>query len=98
IALSHSVLLSSRYAYTLNSLLFSKRNCFRISLSYSRFTSKKHRSFAVSMAISDNGIFISPELAKSFDFTSDERIYNWWLSQGYFRPKFDWESDPFVIS
>ncbi|MFQ6635896.1 hypothetical protein Gotur_010999, partial [Gossypium turneri] len=21
-----------------------------------------------------------------------------WLSQGYFRPKFDWESDPFVIS
>lgn len=21
-----------------------------------------------------------------------------WLSQGYFRPKFDWENDPFVIS
>ncbi|KAH1045310.1 hypothetical protein J1N35_036094 [Gossypium stocksii] len=96
IAVSHSFLLSSRSAYTLNPLLFSKRNRFRISLSHSRFTSIKHRSFAV--AVSDNGIFTSPELAKSFDFTSEERIYNWWMSQGYFRPKFDWESDPFVIS
>ncbi|XP_047164321.1 valine--tRNA ligase, chloroplastic/mitochondrial 2-like [Vigna umbellata] len=45
----------------------------------------------------ENGVFKSPEIAKSFDFASEERIYNWWESQGYFRPNFDRGSDPFVI-
>lgn len=43
-------------------------------------------------------MFTSPEIAKTFDFASEERIYNWWESQGYFRPKFDRGSNPFVIS
>ncbi|KAG2384375.1 Valine--tRNA ligase [Vigna angularis] len=45
----------------------------------------------------ETGVFKSPEIAKSFDFASEERIYNWWESQGYFRPNFDRGSDPFVI-
>ncbi|PKU59768.1 Valine--tRNA ligase [Dendrobium catenatum] len=44
-----------------------------------------------------NGIFNSPETAKSFDFASEERIYDWWESQGYFKPTFDRGGDPFVI-
>ncbi|XVF71432.1 hypothetical protein PTKIN_Ptkin12aG0036900 [Pterospermum kingtungense] len=95
-AVSHPFLLSSRSAYTLNPLLFTKRSRFCFPLSHSRFTLIKRRSFAV--AASENGVFTSPELAKSFDFSSEERIYNWWQSQGYFRPKFDQGSDPFVIS
>ncbi|KAK4581412.1 hypothetical protein RGQ29_024886 [Quercus rubra] len=50
------------------------------------------------VAATENGVFTSPEMAKSFDFTSEERIYNWWESQGYFRPNFDRGSVPFVIS
>lgn len=50
------------------------------------------------VAATENGVFSSPEMAKSFDFTSEERIYNWWESQGYFRPNFDRGSVPFVIS
>ncbi|XWS47558.1 hypothetical protein CRYUN_Cryun14cG0162500 [Craigia yunnanensis] len=95
-AVSPPFLLSSRSAYTLNPLLFSTRRRFCFPLSHSRFTSIKCRSFAV--AASENGVFTSPELAKSFDFTSEERIYNWWQSQGYFRPKFHQGSDPFVVS
>ncbi|WJX75540.1 valine--tRNA ligase [Trifolium repens] len=38
------------------------------------------------------------EIAKSFDFAAEERIYNWWESQGYFMPNFDRGDDPFVIS
>ncbi|CAN1227724.1 Valine--tRNA ligase, chloroplastic/mitochondrial 2 [Linum perenne] len=49
-------------------------------------------------AASENGGFTSPELAKSFDFSAEERIYNWWESQGYFKPSFDRGSHPFVIS
>ncbi|XP_028808626.1 valine--tRNA ligase, chloroplastic/mitochondrial 2-like [Neltuma alba] len=56
----------------------------------------KPRHFAV--AASENGVFTSPEIAKSFDFTAEERIYNWWESQGYFRPNFDQGTEPFVIS
>ncbi|XP_017975494.1 PREDICTED: valine--tRNA ligase, chloroplastic/mitochondrial 2 isoform X2 [Theobroma cacao] len=95
-AISPPFLLSSRSAYTLNPLLFAKHRRFCFPLSQSRFSSIKRRSFAV--VASENGVFTSPELAKSFDFTSEERIYNWWQSQGYFRPKFDRGSDPFVIS
>ncbi|XP_021296773.1 LOW QUALITY PROTEIN: valine--tRNA ligase, chloroplastic/mitochondrial 2 [Herrania umbratica] len=95
-ALSPPFLLSSRSAYTLNPLLFAKHRRFCFPLSLSGFSSIKRRSFAV--VASENGVFTSPELAKSFDFTSEERIYNWWQSQGYLRPKFDRGSDPFVIS
>lgn len=44
-----------------------------------------------------NGGFISPDTTKSFDFASEERIYDWWESQGYFKPNFDRGGDPFVI-
>ncbi|KAF3445212.1 hypothetical protein FNV43_RR14906 [Rhamnella rubrinervis] len=89
-----SLLSSCSSTYRLNHLLFSKRRR-RISLSHWHFARIKTRRFAV--AASDNGVFTSPQIAKSFDFTSEERIYNWWESQGYFRPKFDRGSDPFVI-
>ncbi|MCH90928.1 valine--tRNA ligase-like, partial [Trifolium medium] len=49
-------------------------------------------------ASENNGVFTSPEIAKSFDFAAEERIYNWWESQGYFKPNFDRGGDPFVIS
>lgn len=35
-------------------------------------------------AASENGVFTSPEIAKSFDFTSEERIYNWYFLYIYF--------------
>ncbi|KAF5957919.1 hypothetical protein HYC85_005144 [Camellia sinensis] len=50
------------------------------------------------VSVPENAVFTSPEIAKSFDFSSEERIYNWWESQGYFKPNFDRGSDPFVIS
>lgn len=52
----------------------------------------------VAAASENNGVFTSPEIAKTFDFAAEERIYNWWESQGYFKPNFDRGSDPFVIS
>lgn len=52
----------------------------------------------VATASENNGVFTSPEIAKTFDFAAEERIYNWWESQGYFKPNFDRGSDPFVIS
>lgn len=52
----------------------------------------------VASAATENGVFTSPENAKSFDFSSEERIYNWWESQGFFKPTFDRGSDPFVVS
>ncbi|XP_048573443.1 valine--tRNA ligase, chloroplastic/mitochondrial 2-like isoform X2 [Triticum urartu] len=53
-----------------------------------------HRFCAV---VSERDVFTSPEVAKSFDFTSEERIYKWWESQGFFKPNFDRGGDPFVI-
>uniref|UniRef100_A0A803R260 valine--tRNA ligase n=1 Tax=Cannabis sativa TaxID=3483 RepID=A0A803R260_CANSA len=82
----------SAYRFNLNPLLFSKTR--RRSPWHS--TRLSSRLFAV--AASANGTFTSPEIAKSFDFTSEERIYNWWDSQGYFKPNFDRGGDPFVIS
>ncbi|XP_062107605.1 valine--tRNA ligase, chloroplastic/mitochondrial 2 isoform X2 [Humulus lupulus] len=82
----------SAYRFNLNPLLFSKtrrRAPWHLTLLSSRL-------FAV--AASANGTFTSPEIAKSFDFASEERIYNWWDSQGYFKPNFDRGGDPFVIS
>ncbi|KAJ6369620.1 hypothetical protein OIU76_027962 [Salix suchowensis] len=52
----------------------------------------------VAAAATENGVFTSPENAKSFDFSSEERIYNWWESQGFFKPTFDRGGDPFVVS
>lgn len=86
---------SSYSVYRLNPLFFSqkRRSLARCRLHFNPF---KPRFFAVA-ASSENGVFTSPEIAKSFDFTSEERIYNWWESQGYFKPNFDRGSDPFVV-
>ncbi|XAR73533.1 Valine--tRNA ligase [Bertholletia excelsa] len=94
-AFSSPSLLSSCSVHKLNPLLFSQRRR-GITPSSWHFRRLRPRFFAV--AASDNGVFTSPEIAKSFDFSSEERIYNWWESQGYFKPNFDRGSDPFVIS
>ncbi|XP_048229776.1 valine--tRNA ligase, chloroplastic/mitochondrial 2 isoform X2 [Ricinus communis] len=94
VGLSSPFLLSSCSAHRLNPLIFSQRRRF-IPLSNWRFYCQRPRFFAV--AASENGVFTSPEIAKSFDFSSEERIYNWWESQGYFKPNFERGSDPFVI-
>ncbi|KAL0887760.1 hypothetical protein Bca101_011743 [Brassica carinata] len=50
------------------------------------------------LAASGNNVFTSPETSKSFDFASEEKIYKWWESQGYFKPSFDQGGgSPFVI-
>ncbi|WVZ61983.1 hypothetical protein U9M48_011785 [Paspalum notatum var. saurae] len=37
-----------------------------------------------------DGVLHLPEVAKSFDFTNEERIYKWWESQGWsFKPNFE---------
>ncbi|CAJ1947818.1 unnamed protein product [Sphenostylis stenocarpa] len=112
LSLSASYYSSSRLFCPLsspNSLLFFARR-YRISLSGTRRClsgslrliplSKCNISSIVTFFAAsekENGVFTSPEIAKSFDFTAEERIYNWWESQGYFRPNFDRGSDPFVI-
>ena len=42
-------------------------------------------SVAASASVSDSGIFTSPEIAKSFDFTNEERIYKWYIYIYIFR-------------
>ncbi|KDO50833.1 hypothetical protein CISIN_1g002136mg [Citrus sinensis] len=87
--ISGPTLLSS---YRLNPLLFSKRQrCMK--LPHWHFNRTKQRFFAVAAAENNKDT-----LPKTFDFTSEERIYNWWESQGYFKPNFERGSDPFVIS
>jgi valyl-tRNA synthetase len=34
-------------------------------------------SFVRFAAVAERDVFTSPEVAKSFDFTSEERIYSW---------------------
>jgi valyl-tRNA synthetase len=34
---------------------------------------------SVAAASENNGVFTSPEIAKSFDFAAEERIYNWYF-------------------
>ncbi|KAM1956392.1 hypothetical protein ACFX16_025815 [Malus domestica] len=68
---------SSCSAHRLRPLLFSKRRR-RTGLSYWHFNPLKPKHLSV--AASENGVFTSPEIAKTFDFTSEERIYNWWES------------------
>ncbi|KAI9396186.1 hypothetical protein POPTR_004G090666v4 [Populus trichocarpa] len=98
--LSSSFLLSScSPAHRLNPLLFSKRRRCPIKLSHFRFNLlTKPRFFTVAVSATENGVFTSPEIARSFDFSSEERIYNRWESQGFFKPSFDRGSDPFVVS
>jgi valyl-tRNA synthetase len=55
------------------------------------------RRFSFSAAASGNNVFTSPETSKTFDFSSEEKIYKWWESQGYFKPNFDQGGSPFVI-
>uniref|UniRef100_A0A2P2M178 valine--tRNA ligase n=1 Tax=Rhizophora mucronata TaxID=61149 RepID=A0A2P2M178_RHIMU len=86
---------SSAHTYRLGStLLFSKR---RRSVSFPRRSLIMPTRFFSVAAASEGNASTSRELAKSFDFSSEERIYNWWESQGFFRPSFDRGNDPFVI-
>ncbi|KEH25556.1 putative valine--tRNA ligase [Medicago truncatula] len=99
---------SSSYPFSLckssfNPLLFYTRRSLS-SHSHSHSHSRSRNRFptrlltTVAAASENNGVFTSPEIAKTFDFAAEERIYNWWESQGYFKPNFDRGSDPFVIS
>ncbi|XP_060208728.1 valine--tRNA ligase, chloroplastic/mitochondrial 2 isoform X3 [Lycium barbarum] len=85
---------SSSLCFRLNPLLFSTTRRRRRST-----TTLSRRFFATlnAEAESRGGIFTSPEVAKSFDFTNEERIYKWWESQGYFKPNTVKGSDPFVV-
>ncbi|KAJ9564681.1 hypothetical protein OSB04_000647 [Centaurea solstitialis] len=94
-AFSNASLLSSSSLYKLNPVLFSHR---RRTVTLYRFHLRILKPRFLAVAASDNGVFTSPEIAKSFDFTSEERIYNWWDSQGYFKPNFDRGSEPFVVT
>ncbi|KAJ6290706.1 hypothetical protein OIU78_026447 [Salix suchowensis] len=83
------------------STLFSSLNDAIVPSKFSHFPFhllSKPRFFTVAAAATENGVFTSPENAKSFDFSSEERIYNWWESQGFFKPTFDRGGDPFVVS
>lgn len=93
--LSSPSLLSSCSIRRFNPLFLSHRR-FTIKVSSVRPSYFRPRLFSVSA--SQNGVFTSPEVAKSFDFDWEERIYNWWESQGYFKPNFDRGGEPFVIS
>uniref|UniRef100_A0A7C8YQ21 valine--tRNA ligase n=1 Tax=Opuntia streptacantha TaxID=393608 RepID=A0A7C8YQ21_OPUST len=94
--LSTPSFLSSCSVRRLNPLFLSPQRLI-IRVSSPHFTRLKYRFFSVS-ASQNGGVFTSPEVAKSFDFSWEERIYDWWESQGYFKPNLDREGDPFVIS
>ncbi|KAF2536777.1 hypothetical protein F2Q68_00022633 [Brassica cretica] len=80
--------------HRLNTLFFTHRR--RRLVSPSCF-SKRRFSLCVAAA-SGSDVFTSPETSKSFDFASEEKIYKWWESQGYFKPSFDkGGGKPFVI-
>ncbi|KAL3617586.1 hypothetical protein CASFOL_037907 [Castilleja foliolosa] len=99
---SPSSLLSSSCSVCnrLNPLLFSTQR--RRIISHSHFIRVRSRRFTTTVAaMGDNGggVFTSPEVAKAFDFTAEERIYKWWESKGYFKPSFERGiNDPFVVS
>ncbi len=41
---------------------------------------------------------MSNEMAKSYDpRETEQRLYDWWESRGYFTPKIDWDKKPFTI-
>ncbi|KAJ0981727.1 hypothetical protein J5N97_009982 [Dioscorea zingiberensis] len=87
-SMPNGFLSSCSSAYRLNPLLLSR----------SPRRLRRHRSaFFSAAAASTSQVFTSPVTSKSFDFASEERIYSWWESQGYFKPNFDRGGDPFVI-
>ncbi|KAK1311491.1 Valine--tRNA ligase [Acorus calamus] len=94
-AFSNTSILSPRSVFRFHPLIFS-RPLRPIQTPRWNPIRSSRRFFAV-MAMEKSEVFTSPETAKSFDFTSEERIYNWWESQGYFKPNFDRGGDPFVI-
>ncbi|PIA59793.1 hypothetical protein AQUCO_00400587v1 [Aquilegia coerulea] len=96
-ALSSPSIFSTRSVYRLNPLLFSQHRI-KTSISLWKFNKFNPNRYISAAASSENGVFTSPETEKAFDFSSEERIYNWWDSQGYFKPKIDQGGDPFVIS
>ncbi|ONM27894.1 Valine--tRNA ligase chloroplastic/mitochondrial 2 [Zea mays] len=83
---------SSACLRRLNPLLLSAAACRRPAWAPRRVA----RRFSAAIA-SETDVFNSPEVAKSFDFTNEEKIYKWWESQGFFKPNFDRGGDPFVI-
>ncbi|XP_038981960.1 valine--tRNA ligase, chloroplastic/mitochondrial 2 isoform X2 [Phoenix dactylifera] len=95
-ALANPSLLSTRSICRLNPLSLSSRTLRFGFTPFRRKLNRPSRRF-FSVLASQNDIFSSPDTAKSFDFSSEERIYNWWDSQGYFKPSFDRGGDPFVI-
>lgn len=94
-ALTTPSLSSFLSSYRLNPLLISRYGR-RSRSPYRNSIRCKPRFFTV--AAMDSVGFTSPLTEKSFDFTSEERIYNWWDSQGYFKPNDDSDGEPFVIS
>ncbi|KAM7280463.1 hypothetical protein ACFE04_007597 [Oxalis oulophora] len=74
-SVSSPSLWSSTSAYKLNPLLFSQR---RRTISLSRRRLTPHRRFFLVSAAAENAVFTSPEVSKTFDFTREERIYNWY--------------------
>ncbi|XP_057248505.1 valine--tRNA ligase, chloroplastic/mitochondrial 2 isoform X2 [Beta vulgaris subsp. vulgaris] len=93
--LSTPSLLSSSSIRRLNPLFLSPRRFIIKVSSFHHLSCFRPRLFSVSASI--NGVFTSPEVAKSFDFQWEENIYNWWESQGYFKPNLDQGGEPFVI-
>ncbi|KAH9309419.1 hypothetical protein KI387_037330, partial [Taxus chinensis] len=65
--------------------------------SYRPFTAAKP-SFSPRIPLRRFAVFSSSELPKTFDFSAEQRIYNWWDSQGFFKPNLSQDGPPFVIS
>ncbi|KAG6505834.1 hypothetical protein ZIOFF_038200 [Zingiber officinale] len=95
-AFSSPSLLSSRSIYLINPVLFSP-SARRFGARPRRWNLCRPNRKFLSVMATENEVFTSPEVAKSFDFASEERIYSWWEAQGFFKPSFDRRGDPFVI-
>ncbi|GAB2296915.1 hypothetical protein Dimus_031017 [Dionaea muscipula] len=95
-SLASSSFLSCCSVYRISPLWFSQRR--RMTRVYFPDSSPLSRLRFLSIPVAAASVFTSPETAKSFDFDSEERIYSWWESQGFFKPNFDRGGDPFVIS
>ncbi|CAM6124860.1 unnamed protein product [Calypogeia fissa] len=52
----------------------------------------------VSAAAGGGDAPVVKELPKTFDFSSEERLYSWWESEGYFKPNIEKEGKPFVMA
>ncbi|XP_073022346.1 valine--tRNA ligase, chloroplastic/mitochondrial 2 isoform X1 [Primulina eburnea] len=88
---------SSPVCNRLNPILLSSIRCRRATVYPSTFFRFRSRRFFAVAAMESTGVFTSPEVAKAFDFASEERIYKWWESQGYFKP-IERGGEPFVVS